>query len=432
MSELAERVGVAPALEVVAEAAAALDDLGRASLSGLSDADLTLLLRETEVLVRRCEAARVAVVRECDGRALAARAGAASTAAWLRQELGISRRAAGQQVRLGHALVEHERVAAAFTAGHIGAEHASAVCDAVDQLPAAADQAARQRVERLLVEQARHEDPESLSRRGRDIAHRFDPQTLEEREQRLHEGRWVSLRTDVDGSTRLAGRLDPDLGAALRAGLDAFAAPRSAVEGIPDARTAGQRHADALADLVRVALAAGDLPETGGTRPQVVVTVPLSTLQAGLASAGEPGRLEDHEALSAAAVRRRACDAAVLPVVLGSASQPLDIGRATRIVPGAMRRALVARDGGCAFPHCDRRPGWCDAHHIVAWADGGPTALGNLVLLCEHHHRMLHHGGWAVAIASHDGRPRFTPPRRLASEQEPRQHLRHRHRVLIE
>ena len=91
------------------------------------------------------------------------------------------------------------------------------------------------------------------------------------------------------------------------------------------------------------------------------------------------------------------------------ASEPLDVGRASRTVSPAQRRALTIRDRGCVFPGCDRPPGWCDGHHIVHWADGGPTDLANLALLCHHHHKAIHEGGWSMARAP-DGSLEFTRP----------------------
>jgi hypothetical protein len=122
--------------------------------------------------------------------------------------------------------------------------------------------------------------------------------------------------------------------------------------------------------------------------------------------------------ISAAWARRLACDARVIPTVLGSDSEPLDIGRSTRTIPSGLRKALITRDRGCAFPGCRRPPRWADAHHIWHWADGGPTALDNLVLLCNHHHDVIHHTAWHVAIEN--GRPVFTPPAWLDPLQRPR------------
>ena len=92
-------------------------------------------------------------------------------------------------------------------------------------------------------------------------------------------------------------------------------------------------------------------------------------------------------------------------VVLRAKSQPLDIGRISRTIPNHIRRALIIRDGGCAFPSCGRRPRQCHAHHVIEWADGGPTSVDNLVLLCSAHHRLIHHSHWQVTI--NEGQPEF-------------------------
>jgi 5-methylcytosine-specific restriction endonuclease McrA len=97
--------------------------------------------------------------------------------------------------------------------------------------------------------------------------------------------------------------------------------------------------------------------------------------------------------------RRLACDASVTRVVLSPESQPLDVGRRTRLIPPAIRTALVVRDRGCTYPGCDRGPQWTDAHHVRHWADGGSTSLDNLVLLCRQHHRAVHEGHAAVPHA---------------------------------
>jgi hypothetical protein len=128
--------------------------------------------------------------------------------------------------------------------------------------------------------------------------------------------------------------------------------------------------------------------------------------------------------IDAATARRLACDAAVIPAVLGGRSEPLDIGRKTRTVPPALRRALVLRDGGCAFPGCTVPAGWCDAHHRHHWAAGGPTALNNLVLLCGPHHDLIHHADWQVQLP--DGIPEFIPPPYLDPDQTPRRNPIHR------
>jgi hypothetical protein len=109
-----------------------------------------------------------------------------------------------------------------------------------------------------------------------------------------------------------------------------------------------------------------------------------------------------------------------LPPSLGGApSQPLEVGRASRVVTPAQRTALVVRDGGCVFPDCERPPAWCEGHHLVHWLDGGPIDLDNLALLCRAHHRAVHEGGWQLH-RDPDGRLTATPPhRRPAPPPEP-------------
>src|SRR6185369_15014444 len=142
---------------------------------------------------------------------------------------------------------------------------------------------------------------------------------------------------------------------------------------------------DALVELARRALAddgPGRLPDSGGERPQVLVTMTLDQLRAGIdAVVGIDGGLV-REPLSGAAARRLACDAEVIPVVLGGAGEVLDVGRARRTTTPAQRRALRVRDGGCIGPGCERPPAWTKAHHLQHWADGGRTDIDNLCLLC--------------------------------------------------
>jgi hypothetical protein len=107
-----------------------------------------------------------------------------------------------------------------------------------------------------------------------------------------------------------------------------------------------------------------------------------------------------------------ACDAEIIPTVLGTAGQVLDVGRAHRLVTAALWTALIARDRHCAFPGCTRMPLACDAHHITHWADGGLTALSNLVMLCRHHHTLIHQTPWIVKIDEDTGQPVWTPPPR--------------------
>ncbi len=178
-----------------------------------------------------------------------------------------------------------------------------------------------------------------------------------------------------------------------------------------DPREHGARLVDAMVDACRRLQTLGDLPETHGAKPRVMVTTTLHQLRADT-TARVGGQLLEGQRLSVAAVRRLACDADVIPVVFGGGSLILDAGRAQRLVTTAIWLMLVLRDRHCAFPGCRRRPEACDAHHVVHWADGGPTNLANLVLLCRKHHTLIHQSPWQIRINPHDGLPEFHPPPR--------------------
>jgi hypothetical protein len=214
------------------------------------------------------------------------------------------------------------------------------------------------------------------------LADRADEAALARQETRAQRRRALTLSSPVDGLVHLCGVLGAEDAATVHAALHPLCRPLA-----DDDRSAAQRRADALVEVCRLALRTGQLPDGGGEPPQLAVTVAYQTLTHTLGAAVT----DTGQRLSAATVRRLACDARILPVVLGGASQILDTGRARRLASGPLRRALHIRDRGCAFPDCDRPPRWTDAHHITAWTTGGPTTLDNLVLLCRQHHRLVHH-----------------------------------------
>ncbi|QYJ02533.1 HNH endonuclease [Nocardioides panacisoli] len=183
-----------------------------------------------------------------------------------------------------------------------------------------------------------------------------------------------------------------------------------------DPRDAGVRLWDALVEAAGRLVAADSVPQTHGTAARVVVTMRYDDLREQLAATstcrGE-GRLAGGDSLSVGAVRRLACDAEILPAVLGSRGQVLDVGRTQRLVTTAIWHALVLRDQHCAFPGCTRLPIACDAHHVVHWADGGATSLANLVLLCRAHHTVVHETPWQIRIDPSSHRPVWIPPPRV-------------------
>jgi hypothetical protein len=306
----------------------------------------------------------------------------------------------------------------------------------------------------VLLEAARRLDPPRLRRLVAHLRYVADPDAADAEAQRRYERRGLWLAPTWEGMLAIGGHLDPEAGQTLLAALEPLARPT----GAEDERNGNQRNADALAELARRSLQAGSLPRSGGVRPQLLVTVDLDSLLGHDSSPG--GELGWTGSLPAQAAQRLACDAALtrvlvtrqqpnnpsnqttdgtagaagtagrnghgagglagrlrvairlLPPALGGApTQPLEVGRTTRTVAPAQRNALVVRDGGCAFPGCDRPQGWCEAHHLRHWAHGGPTDLANLALLCWAHHRAVHEGGWQLQ-RDPDGRLAATPPHR--------------------
>ena len=218
-----------------------------------------------------------------------------------------------------------------------------------------------------------------------------DDRELAEPKRELH------LASRTDGSVVFRGKVDAETGAKWMALLDPLAKPTSAT----DTRTTPERQGDALAEILDLAAGSEDLPEAGGERPHLALTMSLKDFQEQRGTA----EVEGMGPMDAASARRIACDSKVMRVVLGAKSEVLDIGRATHTIPNHIRRALIIRDRGCGFPGCHRRPRQCAAHHVVHWADGGPTSIDNLVLLCGAHHRLVHHSRWTVTI--NDGVPEF-------------------------
>jgi hypothetical protein len=418
MSTLLRPPGVHPVLASVADVRGQVADLSAMPRFGLSDQESLGFLTELDSLCRQVAALRLAAVREVDNRSAATTVGASDTRAWMRAALQTRPASAVREQRLAAAMdTRHVAIGQALAAAELNLDQAEVIVRALDALPRKLDPDTAQRAETFLLEQARELDAQALGRVGRHLRQVIDPDgedRLAGEELASTTRRELSLSPDEHGM-RLRGWLDDETAASLLTAIDSFAAPRSRDEE-PDLRTPAQRRADALAQLVQGVLDGGLLPTQGGVRPHVTITVTLDTLQQRLgASAAE---LDRGVPMSAAAARRLACDAQVIPIVLGSDSQPLDVGRSTYTVPAALRRALIARDKGCAFPDCDRPPSWCHAHHVSHWADGGATALSNLVLLCGHHHRVVHHRGWTVAIGS-DGHPVFTPPPWLGMAGQP-------------
>ncbi|MEV4496523.1 DUF222 domain-containing protein [Micromonospora arborensis] len=412
-------------VEELAQADDAVAACVDAATWALPEHELIAALDAAHRLQQRLAAVTLALVRELDGRGAARAQGASCTAVWLRDRLRLTVPAARRLVDLAAALdAGNPGVRQALADADITLDQARVIADTVTTVHTAAGPEAADKAVGVLVDWAGQFDPTLLRKLGTRILDHVAPDiadvaaaaALEAEAARATRDRHLTLSEQTSGRLRLTGTLDAETAGLLRAAIDPLTAP----SGPDDQRSPGQRRHDALADLCRLALRTGELPEHGGEPAQIVVTTSYDRVVRKL----DTGALDTGLRLTPETVRRLACDAAILPAVLGSTGQPLDVGRQRRLITGPLRRALVLRDRGCAFPGCDRPPRWCDAHHIHHWADGGTTSLDNAVLLCGHHHRHLHHSDWTVQLSG-DGHPEFIPPSWLDPEQLPRRNHYH-------
>jgi hypothetical protein len=320
---------------------------------------------------------------------------------WIRHNCKMSRSTSYDCINVGEQLHRLPKSADAVVAGAIGFAHLSVMARTSNALAEATPESAF--VEDELLERARESSAGRLWHYCMRLRHALDPEGVA-REQRIAvEERRLQFSVWEDGSLLISGQLDPIGGAALRTALEPLARPM----GQGDDRCLERRQADAVVELATHSLDAGLVPQHASQRPHLQVTTSLATLQ------GRPGSpaadMEFSLPISATTVQRLACDSSITRVVFGPGSVVVDVGRATRVVSSAARRALNARDEHCRWPGCERTASWSAAHHLVHWTQGGATDLSNLILLCHRHHWMVHEGGWKLARAS-DARVLAIPP----------------------
>lgn len=336
---------------------------------------------------------------------------------WLVEELHLPAVEAGRLVRLGRHLPSAAPAThAAFQTGQISAAHASAIMTALATLPGPL----RPTVEPHLIERATSAPPVDIAGFTDQLldALGLDKHSDVRREHR-HASRGLDLAQTMAGMWSITGTLSGEVGAKLTAALAAAGITGGGETG--DDRSPRQRRHDALGVIADSYLAGADTPPTSGAPRSVIVTMDLDTLIAQLEE--RMASLPDEVRLSPETARRLACDAAIIPAVLGGRGEILDIGQADHTFTVAIRRAAYLRDGGrWAFPGCRTRV--AELHHIVFRRHGGPTSLDNAAWLCNFHHWLAHDGGWTLARTP-DGNYQWTCPmgltytRRLGGQDPP-------------
>jgi hypothetical protein len=379
--------------DVFAALEAAVDRAVAVDLDPLTDDELREGLRVVQRSLDRLasvRSARTAALQDRAARRLGpGREGRAKREAerFLVDELNLSPSEAKKTGETGRRLKDTPQAAAAFSDGKLGADHARVITDIVRHVD---DPDVRDRLEEELTELATQMDPVALGREARRRLARIDQQAAVRDEARRHARRYFRVSQQSDGMVAFSGALTGVQGEALLTAYQAFMVP----DGKGAEGTREQRAADALAEVCLAALRAGEAPTQHGVRPHVSVVVHLSDL----AMEAGAGELDWTGPITVTELRRWIRDASVTGVLLDPEQVPVGLTKRRPTVRAHLRTALKVRDGGCRFPRCSRPPAFCDAAHVVAVEDDGPTHLSGMVLLCREHHRKVDLGKWRMQV----------------------------------
>ncbi|MEP9381636.1 HNH endonuclease signature motif containing protein [Nocardioides cheoyonin] len=389
-----------PVPAVLASVRHARREIARAAhLTGLFPRpdEVEATLRELAALEAQTTALRLRLMASAGP--VAASTGARDVGAWWADALRADHRAARADLKLARALDRYEVLAAALAEGTVSVEQARVIARALDALPDDLAPGEVSKAEAVMVDEAARLDPARLRTVGAHLLEVLDPQRAEEvlgkrllaEEERANRRTSLTITDPGDGTMFLRARLPRATGVRLRTYLDAFTQPRLAQlaergKTIPYDRLLGHAFGQLLERIDP-----DTLPHHGGDATTLIVTIPVDQLNSelGSASIGSDGEI------SAAEARRLACTAGIIPAVLDTHSEVLDLGRKTRLFTPAQRKALRIRYPTCAVEGCEVPAPWTDAHHLHPWALGGLSDLSNAVLFCRHHHRLAHNPAYA-------------------------------------
>ncbi|HVX42902.1 MAG TPA: DUF222 domain-containing protein [Mycobacteriales bacterium] len=384
----------------------------------LDQADQIAAVERFEATLRKGYFRAVEMVAALEDSKAAVQVGAPSVSALLQYRLRLSPSEANTRVRAARALCESRSitgepipaslpvVAEAAGCGEISGSHVDVIEKTVADLPDDIEPGIRDSVEHDLVGYARQFDPKTLRRLGREIVLRINPKDPDPEKNRTRRG--LMFQDDLPGLVAIRGRCTAEAAAVIQAALDPLAKPKPEIDGVKDLRTHPQRTMDALEELAAKSLKAG----------QVTITCPTDDLKEGVVHLPWVGPV----ALNSA--DWMLCDTAITFIQKDQNGVPIRISTPQRTIPGRLRRAVFARDGGCTFPGCTRPVGWSDIHHVVAWEERNEHQIDNLVTLCSMHHRLVHTQKWRIDFINRI--PHYTPPRWIDSDQKPIRNEYHR------
>ena len=410
-----------------ATALAALERVPRspAELSTLPDAAV-LELASTAAAMQRLVGTHSALIageigrrsaRDLGHSGLAQRAGYRTPEELVRVTTGSTAREAFSAVRVGTLALDSSSasptqpwltsVSAALVAGALSPAAAEAIRSGLGAPSANVPATALAEAAIALCRHATTLDADRIFRRARELRDELDEAGIADRETARREQRTLRFTRLPDGFAHLSWRLDPESAAVVGDLYDRATSPRRggprfvgggssalAESILTDKRTTEQLASDTFVELLRHGADSNPARLLGSGAPVVRVV----TTRAAVDSRAGHGWIDGHpDPISIETIERLACSGATQPVTVDAAGQPLDVGREQRLFTRRQRDALALRDGGCRWPGCDRPPSWTEAHHTKHWArDHGPTNLDNGVLLCRHHHLLLHNNHWEI------------------------------------
>jgi hypothetical protein len=424
MSAVLDRSGVTSAL---AAAHAAADELLGGDLTGLAEDELLAVVRETERLRRRLAAVGHGQVLELERRGLPQAHHVRTVGQFLRMLLRLDPAEAAGRVRAaaaagprraltGQALPPaYRQVAAAQRAGMISERHARVIVDTVARLPEAVQAEHGEQIETELVGFADRFDPHQLAKLGLRISAYYDPDGRDAEVGYRDKHRTLSLHQRPDGSCSGSFEGTAEFAEFLQTTFDAFARPTPAVDGVTDARSAGQRRHDALLEALKLTIRARALPSIAGVTATIVLTMTAEDFAArtGLARTGHGALLPVPEAMRITGGEYR-----LMNVVIDKTRGITAYSSTARLHSETQRLARAAIDGGCTFPNCPAPPGWCEMDHVIDHAHGGPTRVDLAVLACRYHNNDAKQQGWRSTLIN--GRAAWIPPPWIDPDQTPR------------
>ncbi|MDK1010223.1 MAG: DUF222 domain-containing protein [Actinomycetota bacterium] len=346
----------------------------------LTGSDLKQAVIAARQLIDRTHAELVLLVRELDRRQLPEIEERLTTTGWLKHHTRMTAAEASGTFKTGRAAPHMPTVMQHALSGEIPARSLHLLAQARDKHRDEFNDH-----EEVFADVATYLSVTDMRRAISHWEQQVDyPKALQDAEH-VEKLRSVYLAQTIDGIGDLQGTLTPEQYLIVKTALDAHSDPFNL--DADDRRTPAQRRVDALVDIHRFWLDHNtEVVTSGGEKPHITVTVDYRMLT------GELERLPEMNGVPVTpdTIRRLTCDAGIIPMVLGSDSEPLDVGRKTRTIPSAIRRAIEQLYDGCAWPGCDAPLSWCDIHHNIHWADGGETSVDNCCPYCRKHHTAIH------------------------------------------